>query len=82
MADVALVPELAPGWLTSMVAGMETSQRSKRAQELLSGRTVQRPERDDAAVLMLLTGANAAEAEILITPVSYTHLTLPTTPYV
>ncbi|MCT2288629.1 CoA pyrophosphatase [Corynebacterium sanguinis] len=67
MADVALVPELAPGWLTSMVAGMETSQRSKRAQELLSGRTVQRPERDDAAVLMLLTGANAAEAEILIT---------------
>ncbi|EEI16224.1 NUDIX hydrolase [Corynebacterium lipophiloflavum] len=67
MADVALQPELSPGWLTSMIAGIGTPENSARAKQLLSGRLASHPERDDAAVLMLLTGDNAAEAEILIT---------------
>ncbi|WP_165164828.1 NUDIX hydrolase [Corynebacterium qintianiae] len=67
MADVALRPELAPVWMEGMVAGMRSAHRSERARRILAKRAPEKGSPDEAAVLMLLTGTNAADAEILIT---------------
>ncbi|AWB83222.1 NUDIX hydrolase [Corynebacterium liangguodongii] len=60
MADIALRPELAPAWLATMLDGLRPGAWPRR-------RAPRPGTPDQAAVLMALTGASAAEAKILLT---------------
>lgn len=67
MADVPLRPELAPDWMTGMVAGMAQARSSERMRRTLDSRAPRAGAPDDSAVLMLLTGESPDTAEILLT---------------